>query len=345
MLRHQGRPVTSGREQLRGAPVGRAALGFWQLAVGHLAEQIMDEAGRAGRAAAHQAGRLSPLKQPVQRIRRAVQHPGQVTGADIGPPDRHGGQHVTDRLVQLPELRPDQPVQAGGMQIEFEPGLDGVRPEFGQGPGVRVAAQEFTREQRIAGRRFQDAAKLRTRPPAGPVEHQALDHHPVHRRQPQPQLRLPQEHSQLLPDRKRPGADQHDQRQALARPHQPAQQRERSRIEVMGIVGAHHHRTLGAQFVDPGERRLTRILAIAPGAEELPGAGERIIAPVVIARQVEDLRGTGPGGSQDLPDQDGLADARRALEDHARPRGRTPLGDVEDQIGYGPRHAGAIARQ
>ena len=113
----------------------------------------------------------------------------------------------------------------------------------------------------------------------------------------------------------------------------------------MRIIGAQHHRTVGTQLIDAIERRLTRIPARGQAGEELPGDGERIISPALLARHMEDLRIAGRDGIQDLPDQEGLADARRALNDNAYPGRRPPLDHCEYQVVYGPRHRGTIGRR
>ena len=113
----------------------------------------------------------------------------------------------------------------------------------------------------------------------------------------------------------------------------------------MSIIGAQHHRTVGTQLIDAIERRLTRISDNRQVGEELPGDGERIISPALLACHVEDLRIAGRDGIQDLADQEGLADAWRAFNDNAYP-GRRPLLDhCEYQVVYGPRHRGTIGRR
>ena len=184
MVRDQAGPVTGRREHLRGSPVSGATLRLSQLGIGHLAEQIVAEPNRAGRIPADQARRYGPLDQLVQHISRTEQHGGQVADANIRPPHRQGGEHVTRWLVQLPELRLDHLVQAGTSHVKLELGLDGVRSGFRQGARILIGAQQFACEQRVAGGQPQDAAQQRARPPARPVEHQAFDHHPAHRGEP-----------------------------------------------------------------------------------------------------------------------------------------------------------------
>jgi hypothetical protein len=141
------------------------------------------------------------------------------------------------------------------------------------------------------------------------------------------------------------------------------------------IVDAQHHRTFGTQLVDVIERRLTRIPAggragqewasqelanqelasqelasqeLASqelGGQELGGDGERIISPALLARHVKHLRSAGRDGGQNVPDQKGLADACRALDDDAYPGRRLPLDHSEYQVVYGPRHCGTIGRR
>ncbi len=65
MICDQGRPVAVGRQHLSGPPVHSAEPGFGQLAVCHLAEQIVAEADRAGRIAADQARRYGPFQRLV----------------------------------------------------------------------------------------------------------------------------------------------------------------------------------------------------------------------------------------------------------------------------------------
>jgi hypothetical protein len=345
VVRDEARPVASRGEHLHGSPVPGAALSLGQLAVGHLAEQVVAEAGRPGGITADEAGRHGPFEQFVQRVSRNEQHAGEIVDADIGPPHRHRGEHVTGWLVELAEMGPYDLVQAGGLQVELEPGLNGVRSGVRQGARVPVPAQQFTDEERVAGGQSEDAAQPRAGPPARLVEHQAFHHHPAHRRQPQPYLRLPDEHGQRFTRRTRPGRDQHGQRQAPAGPHQPAQQRERGRVEVMRVVGAQHHRTVGAQLVDVIERRLSRISRPGRVTQELAGDGEGIVAPALLAGHPEDLGLAGRDGSQDVPGQEGLADARRALDDDAYPR-RCALPDhPADKLLRGPLHGGAVRRR
>ncbi len=106
----------------------------------------MAEAGRSGEITPDQAGRYGSREQFVRHASRTEQHAGQIIDADIGTPDRHGGEHVTGRLVELTEMGPYDLVQAGGLDIKLEPGLDGVRSDVGQGARVRVPAQQFTDE-------------------------------------------------------------------------------------------------------------------------------------------------------------------------------------------------------
>ena len=145
--------------------------------------------------------------------------------------------------------------------------------------------------------------------------------------------------------RTRPGRDQHGQRQALARPHQPAQQRQRRRVEVMRIVGAQHHRAVGAQLVDVVKGRVGRVGVRGQVTQELIGDRERVVAPARLARHPHDLRRAGRDSSQDLPDQEGLPDARRALYHHAYPGRRPPFDDAEHQVPGGPLDGSAIGRQ
>jgi hypothetical protein len=110
----------------------------------------------------------------------------------------------------------------------------------------------------------------------------------------------------------------------------------------MRIIGAQHHRTVGTQLIDAIERRLTRIPASRQVSEELPGDGERIISPALLARHAEDLGLAGRDGIQDLPGQEGLADAWRAFNDNTYPGRRPPLDHCEYQVVYGPRHRSTI---
>jgi hypothetical protein len=114
---------------------------------------------------------------------------------------------------------------------------------------------------------------------------------------------------------------------------------------VVRIVGAQHHRTVRAQLVDVVERRVGRIRVTGQVTQELAGRGERIVAPALLARHPEDLRLAGRDGRQDFPGQEGLADARCALDDHADPCRRWPPGHLEDQLPRGALHGGPVRRR
>ncbi len=232
----------------------------------------MGERDRAGRIAADQAGGQDQVQRRIPRPVRAGHHGGQVAGADIGPPHRHRGHHVAGRAAQLPEMGADHRLEAGATQVKLEPGLDQIRVGRRQGARAGVSAQQLGGEQRVARGEAQDAAQQRAGPPARPVIHQALDHHRAHRRQPQPDLNLPEKGGQRLTRRVRPGRDQHGQRQALAGPDEPAQQRQGRRVEVVRILGAQHDRPVGAQLVNPVEGRRTRIGARTDAAQQRPAA-------------------------------------------------------------------------
>ena len=259
-------------------------------------------------------------------------------------PHRHGREHVAGGLVQLPEVGPYHLVQAGRPQVELEPGLDRIRACFGQRTRALVGAQQFGREQRVAGRQVQDAAQDRARPAARVVEHQALDHHRAHRRQPQVHLRLLDQHGQRLTGRVRPRGDQQHQRQVPAGPHQPPQQRERGRVEVVRVVGPQHHRTVGAELVDAIERRVTRIRVAGNVPQERPGDGEGVVAPALQAGHAADAGRAGLDRLQDRAGQEGLADARRALQDDARAGGHALLDHAEDEVADRPLDGGPVGR-
>ena len=241
-------------------------------------------------------------------------------------------------------MGPDHLLQPGAAQVELEPGLDRVRVDFRQGAGALVRAQQFTHEQRIARGHGQDAAQQRAGPPAGLVVHQALDHHRAHRRQPQPCLRLIDEHRQRLAIRIRAGRDQQGERQAPAGPDQPTDQRQRGRVEVVRVLDAQHDRAVGAQLVDPVERRLTQIPGTGPVTQKRPGTGERVVVPARLARHAKDLCRTGRDGIEDRAGQEGLPDTRRALDDDAHPSWRVPFGHGEDQVAGGLLDGGTIRR-
>ncbi len=128
-------------------------------------------------------------------------------------------------------------------------------------------------------------------------------------------------------------------------PDPPWKHGQRARVEVVRVVGAQHDRAVAAQLVDQVEGRGRGIAAVRGGAsgrhggrsgaawlavQQRPEAGERVGAPARLTRHAEDLGRPGRNGLGDLPGQEGLADARRALDDDADPRGRPPLDHGED---------------
>ncbi len=71
---------------------------------------------------------------------------------------------------------------------------------------------------------------------------------------------------------------------------------------MVRIVGAQHHRAVGAQLVDVVKGRVSRIGIRVQVTQELTGDSERVVAPARLARHTQDLRRTGRDASQDLPD-------------------------------------------
>lgn len=84
------------------------------------------------------------------------------------------------------------------------------------------------------------------------------------------------------------------------------------------------------------ERRVGRIPGRGCAAEQLLGHGERVGAAAPLACREDDLRGFGRNGTENLPGQERLADARCALNDDARPAGRVLLDYPEHQVTCGP---------
>ena len=80
--------------------------------------------------------RPAPGRAPRPAARPGQPSGGQITGADIGPPHRHRGQHVTGRILQLREMGPDHLLDTGAAQVELEPGLDQVRIGVARAPAL-----------------------------------------------------------------------------------------------------------------------------------------------------------------------------------------------------------------
>ena len=172
--------------------------------------------------------------------RRGSQQPGQVGLGDLRAPHGHRGEEVAGGLVQLAQVGADALVQAGG-------------------PRASSNLASTSRGRSRPARRRPDRSAVARRgtaggppPPRGPaagragpaarlVEHQALGHHPAHRRERQPGRGL------LVgtasgSGRSLAAGDQDRERQAAAGPGQSPEQAQGGRVQELGVVGPQHHR-------------------------------------------------------------------------------------------------------
>jgi hypothetical protein len=111
---------------------------------------------------------------------------------------------------------------------------------------------------------------------------------------------------------------------------------------VVRVVHPEHDRTAGAEFVDAIERRVTRIRLARTVPQERPGDAERVVAPARQAGHAADAGRAGLDRVHDRAGQEGLADARRPLQDDARAGGHALLDHAEDEVADRPLDGGPV---